>query len=580
MEMQLSFLAADGADTGKKAKIQWLELSEIEPHPDNPRLFVRQEVVETIASSIKETGFDPCYAVLVRPQGSKYQMISGHHRLEASNRAGITHIAAWVREMDDDEAFMALVLSNNQGELTPLEYGVHVLKYVEMSKGGRGQKGGLREYARQVGKPQPNLSSYKDAAKLIQRCISLDVSQLHDKASHLAAIHGAPERYWAALAEWMVKADWSVKTTEKVVEAIKDLTCSPEVLGKVLAGHHKQGQGDDAAKFEFNFSDFAQLATAAQQVGTLNRQEMILLRKTSLSELRKVDDLTARIKAQLEKGDYPDLTALWVAYIDLDPVDIASVQSERVQLENIAAARKRGTRQFQEIQADHPDLLEAWLEFLKSNPLDIPEIEAKRIEIEAIALERAEQARADEADKKPPEPKPLPNLVLADPPWRYDFSATDNRQIENHYPSADVDEIAQNMMPETQPDCVLFLWATVAKLPQAFEVIAAWGFEYKTCAVWDKEKIGMGYWFRGQHELLLVATKGSAGPPEPENRVSSVFREARGKHSKKPECVYQWIETAFPDAHKLEMFCRSPRDGWESWGNEATEQENQTSELL
>jgi len=86
--------------------------------------------------------------------------------------------------------------------------------------------------------------------------------------------------------------------------------------------------------------------------------------------------------------------------------------------------------------------------------------------------------------------------------------------------------------------------------------------------VWDKQKIGMGYWFRGQHELLLVGTKGTVSPPEQADRVSSVFREARGKHSAKPECVMEWIEKSFPAAVKLEMFCRTPRAGWKTFGNE------------
>ena len=162
---------------------------------------------------------------------------------------------------------------------------------------------------------------------------------------------------------------------------------------------------------------------------------------------------------------------------------------------------------------------------------------------------------------------PLPRLVLADPPWRYDFSKSDSRQIENQYPTATVPEIIKHS-PATDKDCVLFLWATVAKLQEAMAVMEGWGFKYKTGAVWDKEIIGMGYWFRGQHELLLVGTKGKAKPPEQPDRVSSVFRERRSRHSKKPICVYEWIEKAFPDLPKLEMYCREPRPGWQVWGNE------------
>ncbi len=96
----------------------------------------------------------------------------------------------------------------------------------------------------------------------------------------------------------------------------------------------------------------------------------------------------------------------------------------------------------------------------------------------------------------------------------------------------------------------------------------AWGFTYKTHAVWDKEKIGQGYWFRGQHEDLLVGVKGEMKPPPEVARISSIFPESRTNHSAKPEAVYKWIENAFPALEKLEMYAREKREGWKSWGNE------------
>jgi len=209
----------------------------------------------------------------------------------------------------------------------------------------------------------------------------------------------------------------------------------------------------------------------------------------------------------------------------------------------------------------HEDLQEKWLVWFKeSDPVDVKEVQQKRIEFEDIVAERKS---AQEQEKQ----SELPNLLLADPPWKYSFSNTDNRQIENQYPTATVDEII-DMRPETQADCVLFLWATAPKLKEALEVLEGWGFEYKTHAVWDKQKIGMGYWFRGQHELLLVGTKGNAAPPEAKNRQSSIFSESRSGHSLKPECVYGWIEAAFAENIKLEMFARRKRNGWKTWGNE------------
>jgi len=160
-------------------------------------------------------------------------------------------------------------------------------------------------------------------------------------------------------------------------------------------------------------------------------------------------------------------------------------------------------------------------------------------------------------------------VLLCDPPWQYDFAETDDREIENQYPTMTVDELSSLSIPAAV-DSVLFLWATAPKLIEALTVLSAWGFTYKTHAVWDKGKIGMGYWFRGQHELLLVGTRGTFSPPEQRVRVSSVIQAKRGQHSEKPAKVYTIIENMFPD-HRgswCEMFARKPRKDWVQWGNE------------
>jgi N6-adenosine-specific RNA methylase IME4 len=158
-------------------------------------------------------------------------------------------------------------------------------------------------------------------------------------------------------------------------------------------------------------------------------------------------------------------------------------------------------------------------------------------------------------------------VIYADPPWRYDFSKSNSREIENQYSTMDVDAICSLRVPSDQ-DAVLYLWATAPKLLEALKVMAAWGFTYKTHAIWDKEIIGMGYWFRGQHELLLVGVKGTFSPPLQALRTSSVIRSRRNKHSRKPTEIVELISTWYPDHYKLEMFARQKQDGWDCWGNE------------
>jgi N6-adenosine-specific RNA methylase IME4 len=162
------------------------------------------------------------------------------------------------------------------------------------------------------------------------------------------------------------------------------------------------------------------------------------------------------------------------------------------------------------------------------------------------------------------------DVILADPPWRYDFSRSASRAIERQYPTMTPDELKAIPVGEwAAPDSVLFLWATAPKLPLALEVMATWGFTYRTNAVWDKGLIGMGYYFRGQHEHLLIGNRGKPRLPVASTRQSSVIHERRTRHSAKPVAAYEAIEGMYPHARKLELFARAGRNGWDAWGNEA-----------
>jgi N6-adenosine-specific RNA methylase IME4 len=118
------------------------------------------------------------------------------------------------------------------------------------------------------------------------------------------------------------------------------------------------------------------------------------------------------------------------------------------------------------------------------------------------------------------------------------------------------------------PDALLFLWVSPPILEQAFKVIRAWGFEYRTGLVWAKNRPGMGYWVRQQHEHLLVARRGEFPLPATDARPSSVIHAQRSSHSAKPTVAYEIIERMYPKLPKIELFARSSRSGWAAWGNE------------
>jgi N6-adenosine-specific RNA methylase IME4 len=171
-------------------------------------------------------------------------------------------------------------------------------------------------------------------------------------------------------------------------------------------------------------------------------------------------------------------------------------------------------------------------------------------------------------------PRKRYGVILADPEWRFEPYNRDtgmDRAADNHYPTSITDDIVRrDVAGIAADDCVLFLWATVPMLADALRVMDAWGFTYKSHAIWAKVHIGTGYWFRNRHELLLVGIKGDVPAPAMGDQFASVMTIARKEHSAKPEQFLELIEQYFPHLPKIELNRRGAlRPGWDAWGNEA-----------
>jgi N6-adenosine-specific RNA methylase IME4 len=478
------------------AELKLISLADLEDHPDNPRLFDRQEVIDAIVASL-DGEYPQKHAVHVRPLPSgKYQLVSGHHRKKAALKKGLKEVWAWVEDMTDEEAFMQLVLANNQGELKPLEIGMHILKVVELGIGGMGKKGGLSAYAKQIGRSQNYLSELRQAAEVARACepIGRPIGFL-DRATHLSELHDADRALWPVLVQALIAESEASK------EAGKGDTWPLEHTREVV-----------------------KRLTACLKVCPERWQRFYLT--------------PARVAEAVVKGAKPPVFTNLVRLVTY----IAELLEEH----------KRG------LPEGTAEDFEAFL--AAGGPSwDVKGLQDYRAKIEALV----ETAL----------PEGYYRLLLADPPWKYDFEETDNRQVENQYPTMALDEIKAWDVPAAE-DSVLFLWATAPKLREALEVMEAWGFEYKTHFMWDKEKIGMGYWCRGQHEVLLVGTRGNFAPPEPSRRFSSVIRAPRGRHSAKPAAVYKLLEAMWPDfgeRERAELFARTKRRGWTAFGNEVNE---------
>lgn len=166
-------------------------------------------------------------------------------------------------------------------------------------------------------------------------------------------------------------------------------------------------------------------------------------------------------------------------------------------------------------------------------------------------------------------------LALADPEWRFAVWSDEtgmDRAADNHYPTSPTEAICARPVGEIMADdAVLLLWATVPMLPDALRVMAAWGFTYKSHVVWLKDEVGTGYWFRNQHELLLVGTRGDIPAPAMGTQFRSALAYPLGPHSEKPPFVHEIAEAYFPNLPKIELNARAARPGWDVWGAEAPE---------
>jgi N6-adenosine-specific RNA methylase IME4 len=166
-------------------------------------------------------------------------------------------------------------------------------------------------------------------------------------------------------------------------------------------------------------------------------------------------------------------------------------------------------------------------------------------------------------------------VILADPAWKY----RDDRKNDPGYAGITYDVMSTKdicalpVKEITDDNCMLFMWTTMPMLPDALEVMKAWGFKYKTCAfAWEKlnprsltPAYLMGQYTMGSMEICLLGTRGH--PKRICKNVKQLVRAPRTGHSKKPEEVRQRIVELCGDVPRIELFARDCAPGWECLGN-------------
>ena len=169
--------------------------------------------------------------------------------------------------------------------------------------------------------------------------------------------------------------------------------------------------------------------------------------------------------------------------------------------------------------------------------------------------------------------------IVVDPPWAYGQKWSGGRELSSRFFKGGtdrgaacmydvMDQAAMLALPVgewVEDDAHMYLWTTNAFMLDAHELMAAWGFKYKTMLTWVKNQIGMGMYFRNTTEHVLFGVRGRLKVQRKD--LLTHFNAPRGRHSEKPQAFYDMVEIASPGPY-LDVFARKQRMGWDVAGNE------------
>lgn len=164
--------------------VEDIDITMIQAFQNHPFKVTEDEKMEELIESIRYNGV--LTPVTVRPIGKdKYEMISGHRRLYAVQKIGLDFIPAYIKEMSDDDAIIAMVDSNIQREeILPSEKAfAYRMRYEAMRRGaGRPKKNSSQvgtnyradvDLAQQVGESKNNVHRYIRLTEVIPELLDM-----------------------------------------------------------------------------------------------------------------------------------------------------------------------------------------------------------------------------------------------------------------------------------------------------------------------------------------------------------------------------------------------------------------------
>ena len=171
--------------------------------------------------------------------------------------------------------------------------------------------------------------------------------------------------------------------------------------------------------------------------------------------------------------------------------------------------------------------------------------------------------------------------IYIDPPWEERGGGKIKRGADRHYNLMSLEDISRLPIKQlADPEgCHLYMWVTNNFLEKGLALLKGWGFEYITLITWQKDRFGLGQYYRGITEHCIFACTKKRLPYKvidgKRQQGTTGFYEAKTIHSRKPATMRAMIEKVSYEP-RLEIFARQEFNGWDCYGDEInTKQEAQ-----
>lgn len=206
-----ALITMDDLKTGGSSSISEIELSKIQPNPDQPRTVFEEEALEELATSIRSLGvIQPVTLKEISPD--KYMIISGERRYRASLKAGLSAIPAYIKTAEDENVMeMALIENIQREDLNSIEIALAYQKLIDLY--------GLTQerLSDRVGKKRATIANYLRLLKLPAE-IQMGLKDKKIDMGHARAlIPVADPEVQLALYEHILSDGLSVRSVEMMV---------------------------------------------------------------------------------------------------------------------------------------------------------------------------------------------------------------------------------------------------------------------------------------------------------------------------------------------------------------------------